>query len=104
MQYILVDCRMRNVEKNMLKYMGYRLVSIDRSQNVYPEIASHVDIFAVKLGDNLIVEKSKYEDMLFLIKNSGYNIISGKEEVGTKYPDDIKYNICIVGKIGRAHV
>ena len=39
MQYILVDCRMRNVEKNMLKYMGYRLVSIDRSQNVYPEIA-----------------------------------------------------------------
>ena len=97
MQYILVDCRMRNVEKNMLKYMGYRLVSIDRSQNVYPEIASHVDIFALKVGNNLIVEKSKYEDLLFLIKNSGYNIISGKEEVAMKYPDDIKYNVCVVG-------
>ena len=97
MQYILVDCRMRNVEKNMLKYLGYKLINIEKSSNVYPEISSHVDIFAVKVGDNLIVEKSKYEDMLFLIKNSGYNIICGKEEVAIKYPDDIKYNVCVVG-------
>ncbi len=98
MQYILIDCRMRNIEKNMLKYLGYKLISINKSQNVYPEISSHVDIFTTKIGDNLIVEKSKYEDLLFLIKNSEYNIISGKEKVGINYPEDIKYNVCIVGK------
>ena len=61
MEYILIDKRMRNVEKNMLKYLGYKLVPIETSNNVYAEISSHVDIFTTKIGDTLIVEKSKYE-------------------------------------------
>lgn len=97
MEYILIDKRMRNIEKNTLKYLGYKLVNIERSINVYPEISSHVDIFTTKIGDTLVVEKSKYEDLLFMLKKSEYNIISGKEEVGMHYPEDIKYNVCIVG-------
>ncbi len=97
MEYIIIDKRMRNIEKNTLKYLGYRLVEIEKSENVYSEISSHVDIFTTKIGDTLIVEKSKYDDLVFMLKNTEYNIISGKEEVGLNYPDDIKYNVCIVG-------
>lgn len=97
MEYILIDSRMRNIEKNTLKYLGYRLVKIERSNNVYPEISSHVDIFTTKIGDILVVEKSKYEDLLFMLKNTEYNILSGKEEVEMNYPEDIKYNVCIIG-------
>jgi hypothetical protein len=97
MEYILIDKRMRNIEKNTLKYLGYRLVNIEESNNVYAEISSHVDIFTTKIGDTLVVEKSKYEDLLFMLKDSEYNIICGKDEVGINYPDDIKYNVCIVG-------
>jgi hypothetical protein len=97
MEYILIDKRMGNIEKNTLKYLGYRLVNIEESNNVYAEISSHVDIFTTKIGDTLVVEKSKYEDLLFMLKDSEYNIICGKDEVGINYPDDIKYNVCIVG-------
>lgn len=97
MEYILIDSRMRNVEKNMLKYLGYKLVEIERSNNVYAEISSHVDIFTTKIGDTLIVEKSKYDDLVFMLKDTEYNIESGKEEVGLNYPEDIKYNVCMVG-------
>lgn len=97
MDYIIIDNRMRNIEKNMLKYLGYKLVEIQKSNNVYAEISSHVDIFTTKIDDALIVEKSKYEDLEFSLKDSKYNIISGREEVGLHYPDDIKYNVCIAG-------
>ena len=97
MEYILIDKRMRNVEKNMLKYLGYKLVPIETSNNVYAEISSHVDIFTTKIGDTLIVEKSKYDDLVFMLKDTEYNIISGKENVEMKYPNDIKYNVCIIG-------
>lgn len=97
MEYILIDSRMRNIEKNTLKYLGYKLVNINRSNNVYPEISSHVDIFTTKIGDTLVVEKSKYSELILMLKNSEFNIISGKEEVGMHYPEDIKYNVCILG-------
>lgn len=97
MEYILIDKRMRNVEKNMLKYLGYKLVPIETSNNVYAEISSHVDIFTTKIGDTLIVEKSKYDDLVFMLKDTEYNVISGKENVEMKYPNDIKYNVCIIG-------
>lgn len=98
MEYILVDKRMRNIEKNTLKYLGYKLVDVEKSNNVYPEISSHVDIFTSKVGDTLVIEKSKYEDLTFMLKDSEYNIISGKEEVGMNYPEDIKYNVCMIGR------
>lgn len=97
MEYILIDKRMRNIEKNTLKYLGYRLVEIEKSENVYSEISSHVDIFTTKIGDTLVVEKSKYEDLAFMLNKTEYNIVSGKEEVGLNYPEDIKYNVCILG-------
>ncbi len=97
MEYIIIDKRMRNIEKNTLKYLGYRLVEIEKSENVYSEISSHVDIFTTKIGDTLVVEKSKYEDLVFMLNKTEYNIVSGKEEVGLSYPEDIKYNVCILG-------
>ena len=81
MEYIIIDPRMRNVEKNTLKYLGYELVPIQRSNNVYPEISSHVDIFTTKIGDTLVVEKSQFEDLTFMLKKSEYNIVRGKEQI-----------------------
>lgn len=97
MGYIIVDGRMRNIEKNTLKYLGYKLIELKKSNNVYAEISSHVDIFTTKINDTLVVEKSKFENLDFLLKESQYNIICGKEEVGLNYPEDIKYNVCIIG-------
>lgn len=97
MKYLIIDERMRQVEKEKLKELRYELIEIKKNENVYPEISSHVDIFTCKVGSKVIVEPSQYKS----IKNqlsSEYNQVKGQESIGTKYPDDIKYNVCTIGK------
>jgi len=95
--YIIIDERMRQIEKQKLKERGYDLIEIKQSQKVYPEISSHVDIFTCKIGDVLIVEPSQYEQIKLQL-SSAYKIKSGLEIISSKYPQDIKYNVCTIGK------
>lgn len=97
MKYLLIDERMRDVEKQTLKNLGYELIEIKKSINVYPEISSHVDIFACKVKDKIIVEKSAYKMLKNKLNNDENILISGKTMISYDYPNDIKYNVCIVG-------
>lgn len=93
MKKIIIDERMRQIEKIKLKALGYKIIEIKKSNKVYPEISSHVDIFTCKIGDKIVVEPSQYVNMSkmsFLIK--------GNEEIEAQYPYDIKYNVCTIGK------
>ena len=49
MKYLIIDERMRDIEKNTLRNLGYELIEIKKNNNVYPEISSHVDIFTCKI-------------------------------------------------------
>lgn len=91
---LIIDERMRQIEKDKLKSLGYELVEITSNKKVYSEIASHVDIFVCKVGDTLIVEPSQYNQLKFKLSN----IEKGNEEIEEKYPYDIKYNVCTIGK------
>lgn len=97
LKYLLIDERMRDVEKQTLKNLGYELIEIKKSTNVYPEISSHVDIFACKIKDKVIVEKSAYKMLKNKLNNDENILISGKTMISYDYPNDIKYNVCIVG-------
>lgn len=92
-KYVIIDERMREIEKQKLEEMGYYLIEIKKNKNVYEEISSHVDIFACKIENKIIVEPSVYEDISKII-----NVDKGEACVSSKYPEDIKYNICIIGK------
>lgn len=94
---LIIDERMRKIEKQKLKELGCDLIEIKQSKNVYPEISSHVDIFACKVGEKVIVEPSQYINIKSQISNE-YNLIKGQECIDTKYPYDIKYNVCTIGK------
>ena len=60
MKYVIIDNRMRKPEKDFLKNLGYELIELPKSAEVYPEISAHVDIFVCKIDDEVIVEKSQY--------------------------------------------
>lgn len=90
---IIIDNRMRNIEKAKLKELGYKLLEIKENKNLYPEIASHVDILACKVGEKIVVEPTQYANF-----QEYENFIKGQEIVQEKYPLDIKYNVCIIGK------
>ena len=92
-KYLIIDERMRKIEKQKLEKMGYYLIEIKKNPNVYEEISSHVDIFACKIGDKIIVEPSVYEDI-----SKKISVEKGNACVSSKYPKDIKYNVCIIGK------
>lgn len=94
MKYLIIDKRMRQIEKEALQQLGYQLIEIQTNSNLYQEISSHVDIFTCKIGEKIIVEKSQYETLQKILKN----VELGVEEVQNKYPNDIKYNVCIIGK------
>ena len=94
---IIIDERMRQDEKEKLKELGYTLIEINKRENVYEEISSHVDIFTCKVGNKIIIEPGVLE----IIKNQlkeDFDIKKGKENVEKKYPNDIKYNVCTIGK------
>lgn len=96
MKKVIIDNRMRSEEKNKLESLGYKIIELNSSESVYQEISSHTDIFCTKIRNNLIVEPSQYQ----LIKNNiqrDTNIIKGKTKLKNTYPEDVGYNVCIIG-------
>lgn len=87
---IIIDSRMRNKEKEHLKKYG-ELVEIECQDSVYDEISAHPDIFFCKINDQVFQAPNlKLEKQLQTKK--------GSSPVGKQYPDDIKYNICQIGR------
>ena len=79
MKSIIIDSRMREIEKDYLKKLGYNLVEIPKSLDVYSEISSHPDIFCSKINDNLILEPIIYNKIYKDLKNPNIEIIKRKK-------------------------
>lgn len=95
MKYLIIDERMREIEKQTLQRLGYELIEIKKSTKIYSEISSHVDIFACKVNNKIIAEKHVYDILKNKLKK--YIIIQGNSVIQNVYPKDINYNVCIVG-------
>lgn len=84
---IIIDSRMRKEEKEYLLNFG-ELIEIAPQDDVYDEISAHPDIFFCKINNTI-----------FRVPNLEINIgISGEENIGKNYPEDIKYNVAQVGR------
>lgn len=63
--------------KKYLLETGYQLIEIKKSDQVYPAVSSHPDIYMCKINDN---------------------IIKSNNDLGFNYPQNIKYNGVQIGK------
>ena len=90
-KYVVVDFRLRKVEKEYIKSLGYELIENNFNLNVYDEISAHPDIYFTKVNDVIFKAPDIKYDLPF-------KTVSCTTEVGSKYPLDIPYNVCIVGK------
>lgn len=87
---IIIDSRMRKVEKEYLSQYG-DLIELPYQSSVYEEISSHPDIFFCKINNQIFQTPNlKLENKL--------KTKQGANPVGAQYPEDIKYNICQIGK------
>lgn len=85
---IIIDSRMRNVEKEYLAQYG-ELIEIPYHDICYDEVSSHPDIFFAKI-----------DGVLFKAPNVKMNLpygIVGNSLVEGKYPNDVRYNVCQIG-------
>ena len=87
---ILVDERIRDVEFEYLQTFNHDVKKIPLSKDVYDEISGHSDVFYANIDGKV------YSAPNALIIENGFVI--GKEKVGKNYPDDVKYNVCQIGK------
>ena len=97
MKYLIIDNRMRKIEKEVLKSLEYDLIELPKNNNLYAEISSHTDILCSKVNDKLIVEKNVFEFLNNKLQNK-IKVINGEKSLSVIYPNDIAYNVCIVGK------
>jgi len=75
MKYAIIDYRMRQPEREFLKSLCYELVELPKSEKVYEEISSHMDIFCCKINNALVVEKSCYVYLKSKLKNTNMQIV-----------------------------
>ena len=87
---ILIDGRIRDIEYEYLKKdLNLDVIKLPLSNDVYPEISGHSDIFYAKINEKIYVApNAKFKDKSFIL---------GKEKVSKNYPLDVKYNICQIG-------
>ena len=89
-KYAVVDFRMRKIEKEYIKSLGYEIIENGFNLNTYDEIASHVDIYYLKVGDMVFCSPEKKGLVPF-------NTVSCTTPIGRDYPLDVPYNVCVVG-------
>ena len=94
----LVDFRMRKIEKDYLRSLGYNIIENVYNLDLYDEIASHIDIEYVKVDRNIVVSPKRYVEYQKELSACNNTIIKGKDNVSGVYPKDILYNVCIIGK------
>lgn len=92
-KYIIADFRMREEERKYLESLGYEIIKAGYNTELYDEIAAHVDISYIKVGDDIIVSPDKFVEL-----SKKINCIVGKTELEAEYPKDVAYNVCIMGK------
>ena len=90
-KYAVVDFRMRKIEKEYIKSLGYEIIENGFNLNTYDEIASHVDIYYLKAGEMVFSSPEKKGLVPF-------NTVVCTTPIGSKYPEDVPYNVCVVGK------
>lgn len=87
----VIDFRMRKIEKEYIKSLGYEIIENNFNKYVYDEISAHVDIYFLKM-DNMVFCSPEKRNILPV------KCIVGKTFIESKYPKDIAYNVCIIGR------
>lgn len=95
----IVDGRITDeLEKNLLD-RDIRIMKTPKCEDVYKAISHHPDIQFFNCGrGKIIVCPNLYEEYVDILSDFNIDIIKGEKIISKKYPNDIAYNVCVVGK------
>lgn len=94
--FVLIDFRTDKQIVNNLENLGYTVLFTKSIDVLYDGLRGHADMQICKVGNKYICEPRVYEYYKQYINKE--NLICGSKKLSLEYPDDIYYNICVVGK------
>lgn len=95
----IVDGRITEELENNLINRGIKVIKTPKCKVVYDAISYHPDIQFFNSGKGrIIVASNLYEEYVDIFNGLGLDIIKGEKSISKKYPEDIAYNVCVVGK------
>lgn len=87
--------------KDALREYGFALYELERDRSLPSPIASHADTIAFTLGKKIFISKdylSRLPSLYSTLADSGFDVIGCEKSLGSRYPEDIAYNVATVGK------
>ena len=96
---IIVDKRLTFNMRNTLINNKINIIDSTKCNELYNAISFHPDISICKLdNDNIVIAPNVYDYYYNKLKNYDINIIKGHSFLEFKYPNNIQYNVAILGK------
>jgi radical SAM superfamily enzyme/signal recognition particle subunit SEC65 len=97
MMLAVVDPRMPAKAKMRLKKMGYRVTETPLHPRLAKPVQGHPDMMLFSRGKKVIYEP-RLEKIAEILRYNGYECIKGETIKSSKYPKDIIYDACSLGK------
>nr|MBU1328084.1 radical SAM protein [Candidatus Omnitrophota bacterium] len=93
----IIDPRMPDKAKMRLKNMGYYVTEVLPHPRLAKPVKGHPDMMLFSYGKKVIYEP-RLEKIARLLRDNGYECIRGEKIRSYKYPKDIIYDACSIGK------
>ncbi|MFH1478248.1 MAG: DUF6873 family GME fold protein [Candidatus Omnitrophota bacterium] len=93
----LIDPRMPRKAKEKLKCLNFNLIEVPLHKRLQKPIKGHTDMMIFKYNKTVVYEP-RLEKIARILRLNGYKCIKGDEILSGRYPKDIIYNACSVGR------
>ena len=97
MMFSVIDPRMPAKAKIRLKKMGYYIAETPLHPKLAKPVQGHPDMMLFSHGKKVIYEP-RLEKIAEILRDNGYECIKGESIKSSKYPKDIIYDACSLGK------
>ena len=96
-KYLIVAKDAPEEAKESLKKSGFGIIESAPLKNVNPALKYHPDMQIVKTDDCYICAPECYEYYKPYFESLNIKLLNGDKTPGEKYPDDVCYNVAVVG-------
>lgn len=94
----IIDSRADDETVYSLENVGIKVIPTMKIEKLYDAIATHADIQIHYLGNNRFVCAPEVYDHYRKLLSPVFELIIGCEEIGDKYPYDVRYNVTALKK------
>lgn len=93
---VIVDFRTNEHIVKELENLRYNVIFTKPVTSVHESLCGHADMQIFQIGNMIVCEPTVYEHYKSYINEE--NLICGSKKLSYNYPEDIYYNICVLGK------